>query len=271
MMFYLAVLLLSTTSVQHAAATGSQYGKFNNPPDFDLVTFYAKNPIWHIGDVQRINWTTGLPYYNLTIWQQNLQVSAADQSAPIYIKNQGDAEVGYIDWVVSPLSFSLNHSNVFYFLFQQDKTGPGSEFGVASHYVNFTNQAISSSMTSTMASTTSASTSISATSQAPSSMSASSSTRASDSATLKVAFGVGLGIGIPLVLILGVWVGLVALRRRGPVSHRVSGRSLPPAYEVDGSKHETRIVELEEQRMLQEMRSKQESPVELESQFIGRR
>ena len=45
---------------------------------------YVGDLSWSIGSSQKIQWTTTIDSYNITLWQQNLEVNAAQDLASIY-------------------------------------------------------------------------------------------------------------------------------------------------------------------------------------------
>jgi hypothetical protein len=48
-------------------------GRFFNPPDApESPAPFSTNPVWTIGEVQTIKFTTVYPNYTIALWQQNL-------------------------------------------------------------------------------------------------------------------------------------------------------------------------------------------------------
>ena len=70
-------------AVQSCAA--DDRGSFQNPPTPNHDTNHEANVVWHLGDRQQLKWITTYTVYNVSLWQQNLTASQANQSvSPIY-------------------------------------------------------------------------------------------------------------------------------------------------------------------------------------------
>jgi hypothetical protein len=202
--------------------------QFITPPRFGSNQDFTNNPSYVIGSTLEIQWDTGRPEYAITLWQQSItekSASGGSNEGIIYSKARVTPEIGSYNWTVSPLTFDMNKSNVYFFAANNDTGSIGGAF--LSHYFNITAgpkddgedaASITSSATSTATSTlSSASTTIPA---VPASATASgqpgtSTATASLSRTDKIALGMGLGLAIPLlVLFFAIMFYLRRQRRR---------------------------------------------------------
>jgi len=203
--------------------SGAGVGYFLNPPTSGNSKDFTNNVVWSLGSVQLLQWTTDLDGYNISLWQQNLTGnSAAVANSPIFSHNAGILPTGSISWLVQlPQDFDLETSSVFYL-------GGGTSVGNAvftSHYFNITNKAVS--VSSSSASTSASSIASSSTSSAASPFQTSSTTailptgsaQSSNNGltgSTKVGLAVGLGVGVPLILLLGIFIGLKFIKRKEP-------------------------------------------------------
>ena len=85
MYFYLFLVLASVFNP--VAGQGAALGEFSNPPPVGVNTDYSANPVWKVGTTQTIRWTSTVQVYNISIWQQNLQIREATHIATIFGKS----------------------------------------------------------------------------------------------------------------------------------------------------------------------------------------
>ncbi|KAL9069377.1 MAG: hypothetical protein Q9161_005542 [Pseudevernia consocians] len=165
---------------------------------------------WAIGSLQKIQWTTTLDSYYIDLYQQVMGESFAQQLPTLYSVTTGGSGQQSFNWEVQTYTSNITFSSKLVKLKLVDGLYiidfPGSQYD---RKFNFK----SSDITATTSPTTTSPTTTSPATTPP----AKSSTE-----TLKVGLGVGLGIGIPLVLIAGVWIGLMSLRQRRSSSRGTS-------------------------------------------------
>lgn len=125
------------------------------------TNYYRDDPIWSIGSVQEIQWTTTYPVYDIVLYQQDLNKAAAYPASVIYsMSTRARAEVQVLtsptgtstgagnqafNWTVQTYNASIADSPVFYLWLT---TSSNKDKWVASHYFNVTNE-VSSSVTPT--------------------------------------------------------------------------------------------------------------------------
>jgi hypothetical protein len=76
----LFLALFSVIQLAFAAQQSLQAGRFFNPPNSpaDLAdNAFSENPVWTIGEVQTIQFTTTYLNYTIALWQQDLRQGAA--------------------------------------------------------------------------------------------------------------------------------------------------------------------------------------------------
>ena len=68
------IVLILLNIVELIAAARQQ---FINPPDSGIAKDFSDNPVWPLGSIQQIRWVTDSKSYNISLWQQDLNLAAA--------------------------------------------------------------------------------------------------------------------------------------------------------------------------------------------------
>ncbi|KAK7932536.1 hypothetical protein PG985_003248 [Apiospora marii] len=85
-------------------------------PDDAAVTApdFSVNPVWTIGEVQTIRWTTTSTDYTISLWQQNIDGSGSASQGPTIFQSRTPIAFTQFDWVPQIFHFDLSESNVFF-------------------------------------------------------------------------------------------------------------------------------------------------------------
>ncbi|KAK8165272.1 hypothetical protein BKA80DRAFT_270951 [Phyllosticta citrichinensis] len=206
---------------------------------------FIADPVWEIGSVQRVSWTTTLEAYYIALFHQQINPGSGIQIETVHTLHSNGSGDQYFDWTVDTYDTNTAASPVFFFWIN-----PGSSEGFTSHYFNVTNETSTAASTTSSKSASATPTSISSSLKAMSTPSAAPTTGTtakapttsvdsnSDSKTssnsnsnsnsnytaVSIGLGVGLGVGVPLILLLGVWIGLKAIKQ-GRLLERGMGSS----------------------------------------------
>ncbi|OTB17959.1 hypothetical protein K445DRAFT_315710 [Daldinia sp. EC12] len=211
----LALVAVFATSTVRAQQDSLKVGKFFNPPNaIDGPTDYATNPVWTLGEVQTIKFTTTYSNYTIDLWQQSPGGNSATAGPSIFQTRNG--AVTQFDWSVQSFEFDLSEFNVFFLWLSPLLTDDPNPLSVTSRYFNITRAPASSSASS---SSTSAPTS---SNTSPPASSATQSTTSSPTASqtanpdngLSAGASAGIGVGAALVVIFLVAGGFFLWRRR---------------------------------------------------------
>ncbi|KAK8878782.1 hypothetical protein PGQ11_000076 [Apiospora arundinis] len=91
-----------------------QIETFFNPDNVDkLASNFMANPVWRIGEVQTIRWTTTSSEYTISLWQQSIKSGSASPGPPIF-QSRSASDPTQFDWVPQIFDFDLSESNVFF-------------------------------------------------------------------------------------------------------------------------------------------------------------
>ncbi len=100
MRFIRMFIVLTLLNIVELIAAASQ--QFFNPPDSGIAKDFSDNPVWPLGSIQQIRWVTNSESYNISLWQQDLNLAAAYLGISLF----GGS--------LSPLSFVLpRNANIF--------------------------------------------------------------------------------------------------------------------------------------------------------------
>ncbi|KAI0122161.1 hypothetical protein F4814DRAFT_200711 [Daldinia grandis] len=255
------VAVFATSTVQ-AQQDSLKVGKFFNPPNaLDGPTDYATNPVWTLGEIQTIKFTTTYSNYTIDLWQQSREGDSASAGPSIFQTRSG--AVTQFDWSVQAFEFDLSNFDVFFLWLSPLQSDDPNPLSVTSRYFNITRAPAS---TSTSSSSTSASGS-SSTSPPSSSATQSSTSLPAVSPTanpdngLSAGASAGIGVGAALVVLALVAGGFFLWRRR-----RNSNNYQAPtaAAAATGPNHSDDLPEMPEVTQLSAQKPPL-YPVELES------
>ncbi|KAK7992973.1 hypothetical protein PG988_001767 [Apiospora saccharicola] len=87
---------------------------FLNPDNAVTASDFSVNPVWMIGEVQTIRWTTTYTDYTISLWQQNIDESGSALQGPTIFQSRTPVAFTQFDWVPQIFSFDLSESNVFF-------------------------------------------------------------------------------------------------------------------------------------------------------------
>ncbi|KAI1374627.1 hypothetical protein F4677DRAFT_425620 [Hypoxylon crocopeplum] len=213
LLLFITALTISTISAQDSI----QVGRFFNPPNAlaEPTLNFSTNPVWRVGGVETIKFTTVYSNYTISLWQQNLDGGSASLGPSIFQTQSG--AVTQFDWSVQLFGFDLETSNIFFLWLTPLETSEDDPLSVTSRYFNITADAASStsssiSSSSTVSSTattftssvTAASSSTSAASTDSSSVSLSQSSKSRPPGSLSTGAQAGIGVGAALVGIAAI-------------------------------------------------------------------
>ncbi|KAI1816982.1 hypothetical protein GGS20DRAFT_583023 [Poronia punctata] len=210
-------------------------GQFFNPPDaVDGTHDYSANPVYELGEIQTIKFTTIYPNYKINIWQQKLGENAAT-IGPIIFSAEGGA-VTTFDWLVQPYQFDLAFSDMFFFWLTSTKPSKAGEKSVSitSHFFNITKKAetTSSSFTTrptlTSTSTSSTASALTTSDRHSTDVPQSNGNNNAPSQGLTPGAQAGIGVGAALAGLATIIVAFVFVRRsrrakKGPVAETLPG------------------------------------------------
>ncbi|KAL3485826.1 hypothetical protein BJX62DRAFT_30064 [Aspergillus germanicus] len=190
---------------------------FRSPSDTDSASASDSVPVYDVGDVLEISWTTTLDVFNVTLWQRDLSrgnngTAGVRSGGNIFSKTSSSSTLSNISWIVQPYALDLEKSSTFFLsidaytnaiahsnsdlnskLDYEDWPSTGfvsGEFNISSS---------SSSTTSTQSNTdTSKETTIGQRSETTN------TPESSLTSTGKIALGLGAGIGAPLISLLAI-------------------------------------------------------------------
>ncbi|KAK8045549.1 hypothetical protein PG993_005573 [Apiospora rasikravindrae] len=88
---------------------------FFNPDSSVLpaASDFSANPVWTVGEVQKIRWATTYTDYTISLWQHNTESGSALQGPTIFQSRAAISFTQY-DWVPQIFDFDLSESNVFF-------------------------------------------------------------------------------------------------------------------------------------------------------------
>ncbi|KAI2782917.1 hypothetical protein F4815DRAFT_442905 [Daldinia loculata] len=258
----IAFVAMFATSTVQAQQDSLKVGKFFNPPNaLDGPTDYSTNPVWTLGEIQTIKFTTTYSNYTIDLWQESRDGGSASAGPSIFQTRSG--AVTQFDWSVQAFEFDLSNFDVFFLWLSPLQSDDPNPLSVTSRYFNITRAPAS---TTTSSSSTSASGS---SSTSPPSSSATQSTTslpivsptANPDNGLSAGASAGIGVGAALVVIALVAGGFFLWRRR-----RNSNNYQTPAAAAaaTGPNHNDDLPEMPEGTQLSAQKPPL-YPVELES------
>ncbi|KAK8097656.1 uncharacterized protein PG998_013142 [Apiospora kogelbergensis] len=100
----------------------------------ETATDFSANPVWRIGEVQTIRWTTTSVGCTISLWQQNLKSGSALEGPPIFHSRSATGPTQF-DWTPQIFDFDLSESNVFFLQLRHGNGAPDVP-SLRSHYVN---------------------------------------------------------------------------------------------------------------------------------------
>ncbi|KAI1469582.1 uncharacterized protein F4812DRAFT_458116 [Daldinia caldariorum] len=216
---FVAVLAASAVRAQQESL---KVGKFFNPPNaIDGPADYSTNPVWTLGEVQTIKFTTTYSNYTIDLWQESPAGNSASAGPSIFQTRSG--AVTQFDWSVQAFEFDLSEFNVFFLWLSPLTTDDPNPLSVTSRYFNITRAPASSTISST--SSTASSSSTGAPSSSNTSPPASSATHSTTpvpvasqtpaaSTGLSAGASAGIGVGAALLVIALVAGGCFLWKRR---------------------------------------------------------
>ncbi|KAI1172450.1 hypothetical protein F4777DRAFT_561635 [Nemania sp. FL0916] len=208
------------------AFSASAPGQFFNPPPSGADGDYSDNPVYAVGDVISIKWTTSLQNYYINIRHQSLTSAPGVLGPALYTVSAGG--VTQIDWAVQLYQFDLSDSNVFFFWLSSPSSG-----SFDSHYFNITARA-STSTTSTPSSSTTSTSSLTPTGSSTTSPTPPiPATTAPASGGLSAGAQAGIGVGAALAGLAAIIVAIVFyLRSRKRPTDQPPNRAELPNHGV---------------------------------------
>ncbi|KAI0517789.1 hypothetical protein F5B22DRAFT_654561 [Xylaria bambusicola] len=213
---WLASAIFLTAAIAADISSRQTVYEFVNPPAPGKAKDFLGNPIFVLGQTERLELTTPFHDFFITIFQESLTTDGANFGPTIF--SVPDGEVKRFDWEVQLYDFDLAESNVFYLLLTSNVDDQPS---ISCHYFNITDPNPKEVPTSTSTSSSTVKTTSSAlqATDSPTSSSTSSSD-ASPPAGLSTGAYIGIGIGVALAGLAGVFIAWVVYRRlrsqRGP-------------------------------------------------------
>ncbi|KAK8131632.1 hypothetical protein PG984_008070 [Apiospora sp. TS-2023a] len=87
---------------------------FLNPDNAVTASDFSANPVWTVGEVQTIRWTTTYTDYTISLWQQNIDESGSALQGPTIFQSRTPIAFTQFDWVPQIFHFDLAESNVFF-------------------------------------------------------------------------------------------------------------------------------------------------------------
>ncbi|KAI1361843.1 hypothetical protein F5Y08DRAFT_313571 [Xylaria arbuscula] len=208
--------LLASVTTAHMLPRATVY-EFVNPPAPQEAKVFSENPIFVLGQTERLELSTAYHDFSITIFQESL--TAAGASFGPSIISVHDGEVKEFDWKVQLYDFNLSDSNIFYLLLSSNVD---EEPSITCHYFNITDTGSSNAptATSTAAPLSSAIKSTLSSSMGTSSTTTSSVTSTSapspdnsPAATLSTGTQAGIGIGAALAGLSSVAIAILIYRR----------------------------------------------------------
>ncbi|KAI8628538.1 hypothetical protein F5Y19DRAFT_438200 [Xylariaceae sp. FL1651] len=231
-------------------------GQFFTPPNAVHGSYdYSKNPVYVLGEIQTIKFTTIYPNYAINLWQQILGEGAAIKGPSIFSVDNG--AVTQFEWSVQAYQSDLSFSNVFFFWLTstsppQDGSEPNS---VTSHYFNLTDKINAPASSSTAPSLTLTSLSITplssttgspTTTSLPTATSSETPTTSLISGKLSSGAKAGIGVGAALISIATVVLASFLLRRsRQKRSYQASGHPIAQEHSLNGEPPGTQQLQLQ--------------------------
>ncbi|KAK7942465.1 uncharacterized protein PG986_011578 [Apiospora aurea] len=85
-----------------------------NPENAVAASDFSANPVWTVGEVQRIRWATTYNDYTISLWQQNIDESDSALQGPTIFQSRAAISFTQYDWVPQIFDFDLSDSNVFF-------------------------------------------------------------------------------------------------------------------------------------------------------------
>ncbi|KAI0851834.1 hypothetical protein F5Y00DRAFT_229370 [Daldinia vernicosa] len=254
------------TSTVRAQQESLKVGKFFNPPNaLDGPTDYSTNPVWTLGEIQTIKYTTTYSNYTIDLWQESRDGGSATAGPSIFQTRSG--AVTQFDWSVQAFEFDLSDFDVFFLWLSPLQSDDPNPLSVTSRYFNITRAPAS---TTTSSSSTSASGSSSTIS--PPSSSATQSTTSSPAVVsptanpddgLSAGASAGIGVGAAFAVIALVAGGFFLWRRRRRNSNNYQTPAAAAA--ATGPNHNDDLPEMPEVTQLSTQQKPPLYPVELES------
>ncbi|KAI9783876.1 MAG: hypothetical protein M1816_001128 [Peltula sp. TS41687] len=77
-------------------------------------TDFSSNPVWKKGSTQQLRWITDLESYNITLWQQDMNVGSANGVFSIfgcYILDNNGGQVDVVGWI-EIVDLNINFVNI---------------------------------------------------------------------------------------------------------------------------------------------------------------
>ncbi|KAI1801593.1 hypothetical protein F4811DRAFT_452067 [Daldinia bambusicola] len=220
----LAVVAVLAASAVRAQQESLKVGKFFNPPNaIDGPADYSTNPVWTLGEVQTIKFTTTYSNYTIDLWQESSAGNSASAGPSIFQTRSG--AVTQFDWSVQAFEFDLSEFNVFFLWLSPLVTDDPNPLSVTSRYFNITRASPSSTTSSSSSSTATSSSSTGTPSSSNTNPPPSSATHSTTSAPaasqtadasngLSAGASAGIGVGAALLVIALVAGGFFLWRRR---------------------------------------------------------
>ncbi|KAI5863209.1 hypothetical protein GGS23DRAFT_596978 [Durotheca rogersii] len=131
---------LATSPATVSAQESLRVGRFFNPPNSlgGSELDFSNNPVWRVGDVETIKFTTTYSDYDIVLWQQDLKGAFATMGPAIFQTTSG--AVTQFDWSVQVYGFDLKYSDVFFLWLSPLDGGDGDEkpLSLTTRYFNIT-------------------------------------------------------------------------------------------------------------------------------------
>ncbi|KAL7626955.1 hypothetical protein AAE478_003730 [Parahypoxylon ruwenzoriense] len=152
----IVVSIIIIISVAVSAQESLAVGRFFNPPNALAKPSlnFSTNPVWTIGAVETIKFTTVYSNYTINLWQQHQNGASATIGPTIFQTEFG--AVTQFDWSVQVFEFDLRTSNVFFLWLESLVEGDGDDepLSVTSHFFNITADSVNSNVSSSASSST---------------------------------------------------------------------------------------------------------------------
>ncbi|KAI8966200.1 hypothetical protein F5Y11DRAFT_309658 [Daldinia sp. FL1419] len=209
-----ALVAALATSTVRAQQESLKVGKFFNPPNaLDGPTDYATNPVWTLGEVQTIKFTTTYSNYTIDLWQQDKNGNSAMAGPSIFQTRSG--AVTQFDWSVQVFEFDLSEFDVFFLWLSPLQSDDPNPLSVTSRYFNVTKAAAKTTSSSSISTSSSTSTGAPANSATHSTTSPPVVSQTADADNgLSAGASAGIGVGVAILVIALVAGGLFFWRKR---------------------------------------------------------